>query len=63
MGEVCELKKTLYGLKQDPQAWFEKFTTVIASFGFCSSDHDSTMFFRTTYHVIYSHCMLMLQLL
>jgi hypothetical protein len=30
--------------------WFEKFATVITSFGLCSSDHDSTLFVRTTSH-------------
>lgn len=45
-GEVCKLKKTLYGLKQGSRAWFEKFSTVITSFGFSSSHHNSTLFFR-----------------
>ncbi|XP_058733209.1 uncharacterized mitochondrial protein AtMg00810-like [Vicia villosa] len=49
-GEVYKLKKALYGLKQAPRAWFEKFTTVITSIGFRSSDHDSALFVKTTYH-------------
>lgn len=38
--KVCKLKKNIYGLKQALQAWVEKFTTIIISLGFCSSDHD-----------------------
>ncbi|CAJ2650750.1 unnamed protein product [Trifolium pratense] len=49
-GEVCKLKKALYGLKQAPRAWFEKFSAVIISLGFCSSDHDSALFVKTTSH-------------
>uniref|UniRef100_A0A3Q7X403 Uncharacterized protein LOC113785767 n=1 Tax=Cicer arietinum TaxID=3827 RepID=A0A3Q7X403_CICAR len=47
-GEVCKLKKALYGLKQAPRAWFEKFSTMITSLGFCSSEHDSALFIRST---------------
>ncbi|PNX81560.1 putative copia-type protein [Trifolium pratense] len=44
------LKKALYGMKQAPRAWFEKFSTVIPSLGFRSSDHDSALFLRTSSH-------------
>ena len=47
-GEVCRLKKALCGLKQAPRAWFEKFSTVISSFGFCLSEYDSALFIRCT---------------
>ncbi|GJU80749.1 retrovirus-related pol polyprotein from transposon TNT 1-94 [Tanacetum coccineum] len=45
-GEVCKLRKALYGLKQAPRAWYEKFATVVTSFGFVSSHHDSTLFVK-----------------
>ena len=40
-GKVCRLRKSLYGLKQSPRAWFNRFSDVILSLGFtrCHSDH------------------------
>lgn len=32
--EVCELKKSLYGLKQSPRAWFGRFATFVLSLGY-----------------------------
>lgn len=32
---VCKLKKFLYGLKQLPRAWLERFTQVLTREGFC----------------------------
>ena len=38
--KVCRLKKAIYGLKQSPRAWFEKFNITISDIGFhqCQSD-------------------------
>ena len=33
IGRVCRLRKSLYGLKQSPGAWFDKFIEVIEKFG------------------------------
>ena len=38
---VCRLRKTIFGLKQSPKIWFEKFRLVISGIGFarCYSDY------------------------
>lgn len=43
---VCKLKKSLYGLKQSPRAWFDRFTRVIKGEGYQQGHSDHTMFFR-----------------
>ncbi|KAJ9546887.1 hypothetical protein OSB04_019430 [Centaurea solstitialis] len=47
-GHVCRLRKALYGPKQAPRAWFEKFSTTVLSFGFSASQYDSGLFTRHT---------------
>ena len=44
--KVCRLKKSLYGLKQSPRAWFERFGKVIRRYGYTQSQADHTMFYR-----------------
>ena len=38
----CKLRKTLYGLKQSPRAWFGKFTQIMRIWGYkkFNSDHN-----------------------
>ena len=45
-GEVCKLKKTLYGLKQSPRVWFGRFCQAMTSAGFKQSNSDHTLFFK-----------------
>ena len=45
-GEVCELKKSLYGLKQSPQAWFRRFTSAMKAIEYQQSNEDHTLFVK-----------------
>lgn len=50
VGKVCKLKKSLYGLKQSPRAWFERFTQAMLKYGFKQSQGDHTLFIRHSSH-------------
>lgn len=41
---VCRLRKSLYGLKQSPRAWFDRLTRVVKEDGFVQCQTDHTMF-------------------
>lgn len=43
---VCHLKKSLYGLKQSPRAWFERFNRVVKQYGYKQAQSDHTLFFK-----------------
>nr|XP_009780762.1 PREDICTED: uncharacterized protein LOC104229761 [Nicotiana sylvestris] len=45
-GCVCRLRRSLYGLKQSPQAWFGKFNTIIQEFDMTRSEADHSVFYR-----------------
>lgn len=42
--KVCKLIKSLYGLKQTPKQWHEKFDEVILSFGFKINEYDKCVY-------------------
>ena len=44
--KVCRLRKSLYGLKQSPRAWFERFGRAVRRHGYCQSQADHTMFYK-----------------
>jgi Reverse transcriptase (RNA-dependent DNA polymerase) len=45
-GKVCRLKRSLYGLKQSPRAWFDRFSMVMKKLGYQQSNADHTIFIR-----------------
>ena len=47
-GLVCHLRKSLYGLKQSPQAWFDRFSTVVQQFGMIQSEANHSVFYHHT---------------
>ena len=44
--KVYRLRKSLYGLKQSPRAWFECFGKTVTSYGFQQSQIDHTLFYK-----------------
>jgi hypothetical protein len=51
---VCLLNKSLYELKQAPQAWYSWFTTYITSLGFVEAKSDTSLFvFRCSTDTVY----------
>jgi len=44
--KVCRLRKSLYGLKQSPRAWFGKFRQALECFGMKKSTSDHSVFYQ-----------------
>jgi hypothetical protein len=45
-GMVCKLLKSLYGLKQEPKQWHEKFDRTLTSAGFVVNEIDKCVYYR-----------------
>lgn len=56
---VCRLRRSLYGLKQSPRAWFGRFSSTLIEFGMTRCEADHFVFFLhsssglCTYLVVY----------
>ncbi|KAL0554163.1 hypothetical protein IC582_008079 [Cucumis melo] len=46
--QVCKLQKSLYGLKQSPRAWFDRFTSFVKSQGYSQGHSDHTLFTKVS---------------
>ncbi|KAJ9689323.1 hypothetical protein PVL29_014817 [Vitis rotundifolia] len=45
-GLVCKLRRSLYGLKQSPRVWFERFSSVVQEFGMLRSETNHSVFYH-----------------
>jgi hypothetical protein len=52
---VCMLKKVLYGIKQEPHAWYEKMDGFLMSLGFKKSAADPNLY----YHIDGNECLIL----
>ena len=45
-GKLCKLQKSVYGLKQSPRAWFDRFTRVLRRDGYTQCQSNHTLFIK-----------------
>ena len=50
---VCKLHCSLYGLKQSPRAWFNRFSLVVKEFAMIQSTTDHSFFYHHTFTRVY----------
>ena len=48
-GKVLRLHRSLYGLKQSPQAWFGRFRRAVTEIDYKQSNADHTLFLNVTW--------------
>ena len=46
VGKVCKLRKSLYGLKQSPHAWFNRFSKSLHYQGYTQANLDHMLFYK-----------------
>ncbi|XP_070031131.1 uncharacterized mitochondrial protein AtMg00810-like [Nicotiana tomentosiformis] len=56
-GLVCRLRRSLYGLKQSPRAWFGRFRIVVQQFGMTRTEANHSVFYR---HSSYGKCIFLI---
>ncbi|RVW17830.1 Retrovirus-related Pol polyprotein from transposon TNT 1-94 [Vitis vinifera] len=47
--QVCKLQKSLYGLKQSPRVWFDRFTKAVLMLGYKQGQADHTLFVKKSH--------------
>ncbi|RVW89138.1 Retrovirus-related Pol polyprotein from transposon RE1 [Vitis vinifera] len=47
--QVCKLQKSLYGLKQSPRAWFDRFTKAVLKLGYKQGQANHTLFVKKSH--------------
>ncbi|RVW87785.1 Retrovirus-related Pol polyprotein from transposon RE2 [Vitis vinifera] len=52
-GLVCRLRRSLYGLKQSPRAWFNRFSYVVQEFGMSAVQQTIPFSIIITLRVVY----------
>jgi Reverse transcriptase (RNA-dependent DNA polymerase) len=55
IGKVCRLRKSLYGLKQSPLVWFDKFRKTMIDMGYQQINADHSVL-STTWWSYYDAC-------
>ena len=45
-GLLCKLRRSLYGLKQSPRAWFSRFSSMVQEFAMIRSTTDHSVFYH-----------------
>ena len=53
IGKVCKLRKSLYGLKQSPQAWFDRLRRAMVGMGYPQINADHTCFSNNTRSILH----------
>ena len=44
--KFCRLKQSLYGLKQSPRTWFDRFTRAVEGYGYLQNQSNHTLFLK-----------------
>ena len=47
--QVCKLQQSLYGLKQSPRAWFDRFTKAVLKLGYKQGQADHALFVKKSH--------------